>query len=168
MATAPGEMVLEAPRYKLAKETADRLTENYSSPPIPVLEISEANGAHVLFDPFDRYRDEVAGFCDFGSGTIFVNSADPINRQTFTIAHELGHWMLHREYFLAHPDRYTIFPRYQRPEPGNPFEQEANHFAANLLAPKRLLAPIKDAPVSVLAKIFAVSQEMMEIRLKNV
>ena len=66
------------------------------------------------------------------------------------------------------PERYSVLPRFQRPDKSDPFEQEANCFAANLLVPKRLLAPVKHASPAQLASIFAVSREMMENRLKNV
>ncbi len=156
------------PRFSLAKKAADDLTDVYSSPPIPVLEIAESKGVDVVFDPFDKYSDTVAGFCDFAARKLYVNENDPLNRQNFTIAHELGHWILHREYFLRHPDKYPVLPRFQDPISGNTFEIEANTFAANLLVPKMLLLPVREAPVSKLAEIFLVSREMMEIRLKNV
>lgn len=159
---------LDRPRWDLCRRRADELTAAFSVPPIPVLEIAERSGVDVIFDPFDKYADTVAGFCDFANRRLYVNSADPLNRQTFTIAHELGHWILHRDYFLAHPDRYPVLARFQRVDRSNPFEQEANKFAANLLVPRRLLAPVKNAPITALASIFAVSREMMEIRLQDV
>jgi Zn-dependent peptidase ImmA (M78 family) len=149
------DAVLERPltkaRYSLAERRAYELTTAYSSPPIPALEIAESQGIDVVFDTFDAYKATMAGFCDFSARKIYVNSEDHVNRQNFTIAHELGHWILHREYFLQEPSKYTILPRFQSPNKGDPFEQEANCFAANLLVPKRLLLPIKDAPVSVLS-----------------
>lgn len=47
-------------------------------------------------------------------------------------------------------------------------EKEANKFAACLLVPERLLAPVKGASVAALARSFGVSRTMMEFRLKNV
>ncbi len=168
MATAAAEILeLAKPRWSYVRERADRLTAPYSVPPIPVLEIAERAGVDVVFNPFDQFRDTVAGFCDLAARRLYINSKDALNPQTFTIAHELGHWILHREYFEAHPDLYHILPRYQEVEDGNAFEKEANHFAAHLLVPKRLLTPVKDAPVAALAQAFAVSQAMMENRLKN-
>lgn len=122
----------------------------------------------MVLASFESGGEKVAGFCDFHAGRLYVNAGDQINRQTFTIAHELGHWILHRQYFEQHPERYRILPRFQRTEGTDPFEQEANCFAANLLVPKRLLLPVKHASVAALASIFAVSREMMENRLKNV
>ncbi|WP_160299164.1 ImmA/IrrE family metallo-endopeptidase [Sphingomonas sp. SRS2] len=132
------------------------------------MEIAETQGVDVVFADFGEAGERVAGFCDFESGKLYVNANDPVARQTFTIAHELGHWVLHRRFFEENPDEYSILPRFQKPSAKNPFEQEANHFAANLLVPKRLLAPVKDAGATVLAKVFGVSREMMENRLKNV
>lgn len=164
----PTARPLTRPRWDFCRREADRLSEPFSVPPIPVLEIAEGAGVDVVFDPFDQYSETVAGFCDFEARRLYVNSADPLTRQTFTIAHELGHWILHRTYFLEHPDRYPVLPRFQRPSERDPMEQEANCFAANLLVPRRLLRPVKNAPVTSLASAFAVSREMMEFRLKDV
>lgn len=168
MATVLDTDELRTARWKLAKQQADELSAPYSSPPIPVLEIAESNGVDVVFSDFGPSGEKVAGFCDFHGAKLYVNADDPINRQTFTIAHELGHWILHRSFFERRPDLYHLLPRFQRAERGNPFEQEANCFAANLLVPRKLLIPVKDAPVTALSTIFAVSREMMENRLKNV
>jgi Zn-dependent peptidase ImmA (M78 family) len=158
---------LERPRYKKVTEVADSLSKPFSVPPIPVIDIAESNGVDVVFADFGDAGDRVAGFCDFAAARLYVNANDAVNRQTFTIAHELGHWMLHRDYFESNPDDYSILPRFQSVGRSDPFEQEANDFAAKLLVPSRLLLPVKDAPVSELARIFAVSRMMMEIRLKN-
>lgn len=156
------------PRRRLAKEAADRLTQPFSTPPIPVVEIAEANGVQVILADFHEYSDQVAGFCDFHAAKLFVNAEDVAVRRNFTIAHELGHWILHRELFEQHPEQYPVLPRFQSASAGDALEQEANHFAANLLVPSRLLKPIVGAPVSALASIFMVSKTMMEYRLKNV
>lgn len=168
MATAFADNHLTSPRWNLVKGKADDLSRPYSAPPIPILEIAESHGVDVVVADFGEAGDKVAGFCEFSTNRLFVNAADPLTRQTFTMAHEFGHWLLHRDFFLREPERYHILPRFQRTEKNDPFEQEANCFAANILVPKRLLAPVKDASVSRLADIFAVSREMMENRLKSV
>lgn len=155
-------------RWDLARTRADRLTERYQSPPIPVIEIAESNGVDVVFANFGAHNQRVAGFCDFKSAKLYVNKDDRQERQFFTIAHELGHWILHRNIFLAHPEQYPVLPRFQSVEHHSPMEQEANHFAANLLVPAQLLLPVIRAPVSTLAAIFRVSRTMMEFRVQNV
>ncbi|WP_162236097.1 ImmA/IrrE family metallo-endopeptidase [Devosia sp. Leaf64] len=155
------------PRYKLAQARADALTVRYSTPPIPVLEIAEQTGVNVVFSDFGKHSDTVAGFCDFEARRLYVNAKDIRTRQLFTMAHELGHWVMHREVFLRDPSRYPVLPRFQSVEASNIFEREANCFAANLLVPKRLLDPVRNSPVSTLAEVFGVSRAMMENRLKN-
>lgn len=155
------------PNYRAAKASADALTQIYTAPSIPVIEIAEQNGVNVLFSDMGKYREEIAGFCDFEATRLYVNKDDIPSRQMFTIAHELGHWMLHREAFRADPERYPVLPRFQKTDDSNAFEREANTFAANLLVPDHLLKPVKGAPIAALADVFGVSRTMMEIRLKR-
>jgi Zn-dependent peptidase ImmA (M78 family) len=159
---------LAAPRWAQVEKTANKLTSIYSVPPIPALEIAEMSGVDVVFADFGKANEQVAGFCDFAAAKLYVNANDITTRQTFTIAHELGHWILHKRYFDAHPEEYDILPRFQTVERSDAFEKEANLFAASLLVPKRLLKPVEHAPVSSLADAFAVSRTMMEYRLKYV
>jgi Zn-dependent peptidase ImmA (M78 family) len=155
-------------RWGAAKSAADSLTADFTAPPIPVMEIAESSGVEVIFADFGEHKESVAGFCDFERAKLYVNADDMTERQTFTIAHELGHWILHRDLFLKSPQNYPVLPRFQSVDKNNPHEQEANHFAANLLVPERLLKPVIGAPLSVLAKVFGVSRKMMEFRVKNV
>lgn len=156
------------PRWDVAEQKAEKLSAPYSSPPIPVLEIAEGNGVNVVFADFGSNSEKVAGLCDFQNARIYVNQDETSERQAFTIAHELGHWILHRDIFVADPDRYPVLPRFSAPNQSDPLEKEANKFAACLLVPARLLRPVKDAPVSDLASVFGVSRTMMEFRVKNV
>jgi Zn-dependent peptidase ImmA (M78 family) len=143
------------------------LTAAYNRPPIPVHRIAEEHGVDVVFADFGKHADTVAGFCDFNQAKLFVNRKDRPDRQSFTIAHELGHWVLHRNLFLSHPERYPILARHADPNNSDPLEKEANAFAANLIVPGRLLQPIRTAPVAVLAKAFGVSPTMMSFRVRN-
>ena len=156
-----------APRWSKVRRKADELTKPYSAPPIPVLEIAEQKGVHVIFADFGEHSSTVAGFCDFEESVLFVNSKDIVPRQNFTMAHELGHWILHRDIYLEEPDTYPFLPRFQSVEDPDPLEKEANYFAANLLVPERLLRPVLRSSSSALANAFAVSRTMMEYRLKN-
>ena len=160
--------VLTRPRWHVAEKKANELTRDISTPPIPVYEIAESNGVNVVFADFGEHAEDVSGLCDFRSNRIYVNKFDSVERQTFTMAHELGHWLLHKDIFLADPDRYPVLPRFSDPNRNDPLEKEANKFAACLLVPERLLKPVRGAPVSALAKSFGVSRLMMEFRLKNV
>lgn len=156
------------PRWAIATQAADKLTATYTRPPIPVHRIAEENGVDIVFADFGKHTKTVAGFCDFNQAKLFVNREDRQDRQSFTIAHELGHWILHRDLFRAKPDLYPILPRFADPNKDDPLEKEANKFAANLLVPGHLLEPIKSAPITILAKAFGVSSTMMGFRVRNV
>jgi Zn-dependent peptidase ImmA (M78 family) len=117
---------------------------------------------------------------------IMVNKAHHPNRQRFTIAHELGHLVLHHN----SGDRLFIdthLRAYQRrgsaasgvyEEPGSTTtpaeEREANQFASALLMPRELLLAMTvgrefwdESDVAALAAEFGVSEQTMTIRLRQ-
>ena len=114
-------------------------------------------------------RDDYSGFLheENGSWVMGVNSLHHPNRQRFTLAHELGHYFLHRESKQEFDDNY-VFTRAE--ELSNPMEWEANQFAAEFLMPTE---DFRDAiqsgttQVSELAKFFSVSTMAVRIRAKN-
>lgn len=161
-------MTISSPRWDLVKSKANEYSKEFTAPPVPILEIAERNGVDVIFANFGSKSDKVAGFCDFGEAKLYVNQEDSLTRQVFTIAHEFGHWVLHKEIFQNDPDRYPVLPRFHDPDRNDPLEKEANSFAANILVPEALLKPITSAPISALANAFGVSVSMMEYRTKNV
>jgi Zn-dependent peptidase ImmA (M78 family) len=155
------------PDWNKALAEAYKLTAVYNSPPIPVLEIAERLGLSVGIAKFGKYSKDVSGFIDFSEKRIHVNEDDSFNRKLFTIAHEIGHWVLHREHFIKDTNEYVVLAR-QTGIKQNNYEQEANAFAAALLVPEGLLKPVKSYGAATLASIFLVSREMMEHRLKHV
>lgn len=156
------------PRWTIAKNAADNLTKPFHEPPVPVKEIAESQQLDVVFVDFGEFQSTVAGALDFEGQRILVNNSESFPRQNFTIAHELGHWILHRHLFETHPEKYPVLLRSTFGVKKNAVEQEADNFAANLLVPDRLLRPLKHWPAVTLAQIFSVSVQMMGIRLKNV
>lgn len=167
IASSKGKVMdLVTPRWQKCVDEAERFTAEISAPPVPVIDIAERNGVDVVFANFGAHSHTVAGFCDFEAAKLYVNKADSPERQMFTVAHEFGHWVMHKEFFLANPEKYPVFARFQRNE-NNAYEQEANRFAAHLLVPEKLLRPVIKAPVAALASAFRVSKMMMEIRLSN-
>lgn len=96
---------------------------------------------------------------------IFTNARHLKERRRFTIAHELGHYVLHYDKI---GDGITDDALY-RSKLGNPFERQANRFAANLLMPWSLVIEsirLGLDSVEELAKKFEVSRSAMSIRLE--
>ena len=109
-----------------------------------------------------------------GSYRISANKNDAYFRQRFTMAHELGHYMLHAHLIGEGVDDTTAYrsvPKgnFYNPNITSTEETEANRFAAELLMPSSLLAVESTVgqALASLAKSFQVSPRAMEIRLKG-
>jgi Zn-dependent peptidase ImmA (M78 family) len=109
------------------------------------------------------------------SAVIGTNSTQSPQRQRFTIAHELGHFLLH-EGITNHVDRsYRVnYRSAESSQATNVEEIEANFFAASILMPKHMLDPQSaesaldnDDLVADLARQFQVSRLAMSLRLAN-
>lgn len=104
--------------------------------------------------------------------SLLVNDSDSIERKRFTIAHELGHCLLHLDVEGEFVDSATdLFRTDGNSGKGQMHlqEVEANIFAAALLMDEDLIrqcwSSCKD--LSRMAKIFMVSESAMGIRLNS-
>ena len=151
------------PDYLKAKAYSKVILEEsfITEPPINPVKLARSYGLEVISADFKH--EKVAGYIDFDKKTIYIAKSDPVNRKTFTIAHELGHWFLHKDTI----DRSKIPVLYRNGLlNSDPIEKEANAFAANLLVPTEFLRQYKDDySVDELAKIFNVSRDVMGFRL---
>lgn len=166
MATNPK---LEARAEKLLDD------EGVLRDPIPIESLARRLGAELSFQPFDKDMSGML-YREGARVIIGVNSAHPKTRQRFSMAHEIGHLLLHkgRPMFIDRDGRLNR--RDEVSTLGTDTEEiEANSFAAALLMPRPLLAEAvgrlhrNGQPVSpeVLAKRFDVSVQAMEYRLIN-
>lgn len=104
-----------------------------------------------------------------GSFVIRVNRHDASRRQRFTVAHEIGHFLLHREQIGGGISDDVLY----RSSLSDQREAEANRMAADILMPTALVARymsearatgVEDV-ASYLADKFEVSLAAMKIRL---
>ena len=156
--------------YSMAKNMAHTVLSKYNitKPPVDVMNIVKKEGLNIVyFTPKEEGMD-ILGFLDLQEKAIYVNSLNPVNRQTFTMAHELGHWFMHKQEIQDNPNSYIVFRKNQE---GNPSrdrkEAEANFFAASLLVPYKFLDEYYGVDIPTLSKIFMVSPSVIENRLKN-
>lgn len=165
-------------RRKHIRELVSALLEehNISRAPIPIEQMIISKGAVIVKD---KVEQQVSGFYYRGAGStnsvIGVNQAHPKNRQRFTLAHELGHLLLH-DSVGVHVDKEVIRLRDSKSSSGSDIDEiEANIFAAELLMPESLLRRDllglidSSSPdfVKDLAGLYKVSEEAMTIRLTN-
>jgi len=173
-ATKMAKQVINDARVKVAPVQIDQIAEKYAHivrkqlPP-------EVSGMLVPLPP------EGAKF----RWAIVVNQENVEVRQRFTIAHELGHLLLHR-YTTPHADAgYKVRFRDQDSSAGSIKEEiEANQFAAELLMPEDLILSRLETigfdytspdvetatmvrKLSSIAKEYEVSTQALSIRIAN-
>jgi Zn-dependent peptidase ImmA (M78 family) len=140
---------------------ANWLRRCYTQGTYPVSTVGIAKRLNITIEYADLPLDR-PGFArklPDDSFIIWVNRHDSRERQNWTIAHELGHWTMHRYMqsdFASSPDDHGLY------------EREANAFAASLLMPERVvraLAP--QMSFGGLAAYFGVSLSAMDVRLRE-
>jgi len=164
-----------------AEQAAERLLADHGvvGPPVDPELLAVAEGIVVVRRRFENADVSGILFRDGDHHVIGVNSAHPLVRQRFTIAHELGHRALHpgRELILDVPVRVNL--RDKTSSMASDLEEiEANAFAATLLMPSQMirdqlnqLPPARrrepDTTAIALARIFKVSTPALNFRLIN-
>jgi Zn-dependent peptidase ImmA (M78 family) len=162
--TTEGALVAPSDEWELINEARRHI-------PVDVANLARALRVQVKAAFLDL---DISGMIERGplGFTITYNHGDSSTRQRFTIAHELGHFMLHRHLIGDGVDddrayRSTTAGKYHNTRIGPREETQANKFAANLLMPadlvKREFERTQD--VAETAKLFGVSEHAMSIRL---
>ena len=171
-------------RLKQIEETARRILIEQRLYNTPVDVYSVANGLGLGVVPHD-FANDVSGLLitSGGKSTIGINSNNGVTRKRFTIAHEIGHYVLGHQREGAFIDKpgnfFTIVYRDSSSSTGEfQQEREANAFAAALLMPRELIdITIKKmsfdfeddqmSVIDILAHEFEVSSQAMSFRLSN-
>lgn len=149
-----------------------------TEPPVPVREIVEGLGAEVRLVSFED-RQQISGMIIRGEDHVIigVNINHPENRRRFTIAHECGHFLLHKSKELYIDKEFSVQLRGRKASAAvDPDEIEANRFAAELLMPYDML--VKDlskkwidieneAEIQKLSNKYKVSRQAMTFRIQN-
>jgi Zn-dependent peptidase ImmA (M78 family) len=172
-------------RYLTRPQIEDEVTalldkHEIRSAPVPVELIARVEGLPIVETDMD---DDISGALIRNGDLkgIAVNATQAPVRKRFTIAHELGH------YILDHVDndhldwQFTVIRRDGRSSEAEDFQEiAANFFAASLLMPKHFLREdveqskrfngefrIEDTDVQFLARKYNVSEAAMRYRLQN-
>ena len=149
---------------------------NCVAPPVPVEAIAKKLGIELRYAPYND--GDLAGMLIWRPKPIIaINSAHHKNRQRFTIAHEIGHYLLHADDGVHIDERMDILKRDATSSLAiDRREIEANQFAAELLMPRSMLMrKLSQNPLDIeddqeliqLAKEYLVSAQAMTFRVAN-
>lgn len=163
-----------------AELTAKRVLDRHraTAAPVDVEAMARAEGALVLREPLGK---DVSGLLmrTDDATVLAVNSDRHPRRQRFTIAHELGHLLLHPGRTYTVDSTVRLNWRNDLSSLATSTEEiQANAFAAELLMPAKLLKQAidnlaqsrvsnEDRIIRLLAEEFQVSTIAMQYRLVN-
>ena len=144
------------------ERTVDRFKE---TGPVRVVALARALGINVK--KTNQWDDATSGAIVKGADgafTIWTNAKHSENRRRFTVAHEIAHFVLHRDAIGDGVHDDALF----RSGLGGLLESQANRYAADLLMPWELVEKcIANGAGSIeeLAASLRVSKTAMSIRL---
>lgn len=147
-----------------------RMKTGLSFPEDNLVNLAKALGIEVYESNFTKH-DNVDGFIEYPQKNtekikIYLNKNRPPERKKFTLAHELGHYVLHHD----NKKMYRVDEvDYSKDDEETKKETEANYFAASLLVPEEKLKSImalSKGDVNIAAKYFGVSKPVIENRIK--
>lgn len=133
--------------------------------PVDVVKIANSIGIEVYET---NLKNEISGAIKYDKDekifSILINKINSDKRKRFTIAHELGHYFLHKN--ILENDELHIDILYRNIDTDLE-EKDVNYFAGALLMNRMLLENVKNKinSISELAEIFDVSESEMTVRL---
>jgi Zn-dependent peptidase ImmA (M78 family) len=152
----------------LDDQVIDIIKKHQIKPPIDVVAIAHGLQINVYTAlGTDNISGKIVKDNKFGGSSgyaIFVNKNDASTRQRFTIAHEIAHFILHKDEI----GDGIVDDALYRSGLSNKKEAEANKLAAEILMPWHLINIFmneKIKTIQALANIFQVSESAMSIRL---
>lgn len=160
--------------YELKEEYINNILQYQKEIPIPIVKL--ANSFNIEVYKVSDMKSDISGAIvnENGNYIIYTNKTEPKYRRRFTIAHELSHFILHKDIINNHlngnlTDAKESGGIMYRSKLSNIFEKDANKLAAEILMPlekvKELYFNCKS--IKKLAKEFLVSEQAMAIRIDN-
>ena len=188
--------LLEAIARNTLKKYDESLVSGYDAKEVPIEDIIESMGLSLEYQ-YIRNNGRILGETVFDDayvpiynmdekryelifverGTIILDASllrcRTRGRHRFTAAHELAHWLIHQELYSGTGDAAAMLKSLSKSsEADRRIEQQADMLASALLLPisqvkKAFYRTSGEDRVSRLAAQFGVSNQAMEIRLRN-
>lgn len=150
------------------EETTGEIIERFQKQaPVDVLGLADALGLQVWEDDINPFsgalkKDPLHG--GISGYSLIVNAVEPLPRKRFTIAHEIAHFILHRDQLVHGDIEETLY----RGGLSDRLETEANKLAADILMPLSLIEDLINkgiTSIEELAEALEVSKTAIGIRL---
>lgn len=146
------------PRIGFARDRARKCHKDLSlTIPVSIEDVLKHYEFTVMY--LADLNEFVSALVDLPEKYIAINANHSKTRQRFTLAHELGH------YLLGHAAGAFQDVASNSIKSNNPVEQEADEFAAELLVPSQVLKKMPLSSIDILASHFFVSKEVLTIQL---
>lgn len=128
----------------MTKDIIARIRESITEPPVPIAAIIRSLGLEV--EAASELPIGISGQIEKSNGSFRLSASKEEHnyRRRFTLAHELGHYVLHRNLIGEGLDdntkyRSTQVGKYYNTHIDYYHERQANAFAASILLPEHLL-----------------------------
>jgi Zn-dependent peptidase ImmA (M78 family) len=147
-----------------ALQPSEIVAEFITVTPVDVGRLAATLGLKVTYDRLGEISGKIEK--DQFGYKVTINETDPIVRKRFTLAHEIGHYILHRDLI---GDGITDDAMY-RSKLSSFYEIQANRYAAHILMPPGIFREkYRNGMTSphALATYFGVSSQAAEYRIKN-
>jgi Zn-dependent peptidase ImmA (M78 family) len=138
------------------------------SPPVDLLQILSTHG--IGYEEVEDFPDTVDALMVEDGPKVYaaVNARQHPHRQRFSLAHELGHYFMHRD---GMPEEPITIDNPPMDDIGaatkSPAEIEADLFAGELLVPLEMLKPHVQKGIPELSKLFLVSEQVISIAISG-
>jgi len=166
------EIKSPSPEFQNLPEDVRQCIDEYLSEyPVKLGALAKSLGIRVLLSTLPRGTSGQIAQED-EEFVIRINRHEAKYRQRFTLAHEIAHFLLHRDKIIA-SGGWSENVLLRSGQPAN-IEYEANRLASDLVLPSKKLAeatvqyvgPMTSETIEDLAKKFGVSTAAMEIKLQ--
>ena len=130
-------------RYQMAKRKAEKFLADRGIASFPVDPIAIAESLDIIVEPKPDTAGGVSGMLVRHQdmfGIMYATHIDNDGFQRFSIAHEIGHYVLDGHVDHIFPSGEGLHSSKAGFVSGDPFELEADHFAAGLLMPDPLFS----------------------------
>lgn len=138
------------------------------TPPVDLVAILRKHG--IEYEQVEDFPDSVDALIIEDDAKVYaaVNSRHHLHRRRFSLAHELGHYFLHKDGRFEEPITMDSSPS-EEDEFGSkdPAETEADLFAGELLVPLEMLKLHVKKGIPELSKIFLVSEQVVSIAISK-